>query len=115
MATVYEIKETYQVGTGNLELSLVVGNGQYHNTMVELDSELLFWGRFSKMNIGNSSDCKNKQLFMEINATDTNANTDKVPVTIRLKDQGNDQQYEYEESVNGNGGSILFNVYINFK
>jgi hypothetical protein len=112
MAVTYEIKETYTSGSGDLVLKLQVGNGQYHNTMVMLGDELLVWGTFPKLTIGKVADCKNKKLFIEVNATDTNANTNLIPVTIELADNSKKEVYEYEQSVAQNGGSILFNIYI---
>lgn len=112
MAVTYEIKETYTSGSGDLILKLQVGNGQYHNSMVMLGDELLVWGTFPKLTIGKVADCKNKKLFIEVNATDTNANTNLIPITIELADNSKKEVYEYEQSVSQNGGSILFNIHI---
>lgn len=112
MAVTYDIKETYKSGSGDLILKLQVGNGQYHNSMVMLGDEVLVWGTFPKLTIGKVSDCKNKKLFIEVNATDTNSNTNLIPVTIELADQTNQEVYKHAESVDQNGGSILFNIHI---
>lgn len=114
MAVIYEIKETYTAGSGELDLFLTVGNGQYQNTLVMLDKEILDWGDVHEIRIGKVSDCRNKKLFLEINATDANTNTNLIPVTIQLKDKTNEAIYEYEQEAK-ELGSILFNVDIKIK
>lgn len=112
MAVIYEIKETYTAGSGELILKLQVGNGQYHNSLVMLGTKVLVWGTFSKINIGRVVDSKNKILFIEVNATDTNMHTNLIPLTIELSDKTNQEVYEYEQTVEQQGGSLLFNIYI---
>lgn len=115
MAVVYKAKESYTLGTGNLKLTVEIGNGQKANTLVMLDDKVIVWGVISEITIDTVDNCKGKKLYLEVNATDTNSNTDTVPVTVDLHDDSAGEVYEYEEDADENGGTVIFEITINLK
>jgi Tfp pilus assembly major pilin PilA len=115
MAVIYKAKESFTLGSGNLKLSVEIGNGQKANTLVTLDDNIIVWGVISEITIDTVENCKNKKLYLEVNATDTNSNTDTVPVTIDLHDDSEEETYEYEEDADKNGGTVIFEITINLK
>ena len=113
MAVIYTANEDYQLGSGFLKLSVTVGNGQYANTLVKLDTQVKAWGIFPEIILDTVQNCKDKKLFLEINATDSKPNTQTIPITVIVKDDINAKTYSYTEEADVEGGTVLFNVYIN--
>lgn len=110
MATIYTANEKYELGTGILYISVVVGNKQKANTLVKLGKKIIVWGVFPKVPIDDVDNCNGKTLYVEVNATDTNSSTDTIPVTITLWDDKNKQVYSYQNDADENGGTVIFDI-----
>lgn len=116
MAIVYQANEKFTLGAdGDLFLSVKVGNKQKANTLVLLNDDFKIWGVFSELNVGAVVGCKGKKLYIEVNATDTNSQTNTVPVSITLRDNASSKNFDYENDADVNGGTVLFEINIDLK
>src|SRR3989442_11707127 len=78
----------YKVGTGDITVTVVVGNGQRGNTLVAVGSEELANGpNITNLAIGKGSDLAGKTLTLLTTVSQTNTSTQNAVVTYRRSEE----------------------------
>ncbi|MGJ3234364.1 hypothetical protein [Marivirga sp.] len=102
----------YSVGSGVVNLRLVIGEGQLGTATGLLDSNLLFIGSLIDMSIGHSDIIKGKKLYIDSSIKDVRPDTDETIVTIELTDDANSQTITSEGKAEQNGGTVIHDIEI---
>src|SRR5437879_2658511 len=100
--------EDYAVAAGRVTLSVLVGDGQMGTSVVRLDQEQLAIGDITDLAIGRGPDIAGKQLFVKTVVTDVNDKTNHTSVRYELKGGKADKNFDLAESVDQEGGSIIY-------
>jgi hypothetical protein len=110
MADKVKTDNTYQVGTGDVFLSLSIGEGQFGTSDVLLGGTKLVRasGSIGSLRIGSGPDIKGKKLVARSAVNDVSTMTNKMSVTYRLDGGKSQKALTAKGSVGAQGKLLIF-------
>jgi len=105
----------YEVGQGDLLLSVVIGEGQLGSSLVRLGERELAIGDVSRLKVGKGSTIAGKQLYIKTVVTDVNDQTDRTSVRYELQGGEVQKVIDLEASVDEEGGSVIYRARFDLK
>jgi hypothetical protein len=104
------VDKDYKVGSGKVELSLVVGDGQFGRSEVSLNTQRLLRasGSIGNLFVGKGPDIQGKTLRIRTIVHDTVAATNKMSVTYTLSGGSPSKSFTSKGQVDREGGNLIF-------
>jgi hypothetical protein len=88
----------YKVDSGDITLTVVVGNGQRGNTLVAIGSAVLANGpNISNLRIGKGSDLNGKTLSVISTVSQVNTSTQDAVITYELRGGAEDRDSQLDD------------------
>lgn len=109
------LQTDYQVGTGDVSLTITIGDGQIGSSLVRLGDKELASGEVKKQKIGAGSSLKGKTLFVKTVVADVNDQTNRTSVRYELKGGKVDRAFDLDASVEEEGGSVIYRATFELK
>ncbi|HXF48795.1 MAG TPA: hypothetical protein VNL73_05150 [Verrucomicrobiae bacterium] len=110
---VIKLDTIYEVASGKVTLSVIIGEAQLGSSLVKLNDVELGIGQINNLSIGRGSDIAGKTLFIKTVVTDVNDKTNLTSVGYVFKGGKVDKRYDLNATVNEEGGSVIYRA--NFK
>lgn len=107
-------KTTYQVGSDDVSLRLVIGEKQFGSSLVRLDGTELTAGATKKYKVGKGSDLAGSRLTIKSVVTDTNDLINRTSITIHLEGGTAPATHTLSVEVDENGDSAIYRAEVNF-
>lgn len=104
----------YRVGSGNLSLTVVIGDAQFGTSILKLDGENIQLGIIDNVSLGTGSDLIGKVLTIKTIVSDVNDATNHTSVTYSFREGTNEQKYGLEAVVGEEGGSVMYRAAFRF-
>ena len=98
----------YEVGAGDVTLTVVIGEGQLGSSLVKVGEKQLTIGDVTKLKVGKGSAVAGKDLFIKTVVTDVNDKTDRTSVRYELKGGTVDKTFDLDATVDEEGGSVIY-------
>lgn len=102
------LKRSYDVGSGSVELRIVVGDGQLGSTVVELDGVEIASGVLAMLKLGKGKDLKGSKLAVATTVTDVQRSSNRTSVTYELSGGTSKEVHPMNAEVAKDGGSVLY-------
>jgi hypothetical protein len=112
---VIKLNETYQVATGIVTLSVLIGNAQLGFSQVRLDNNEIKHGDIKDIDIGNGPDLIGKTLTVKTPVFDVSNQTNVLTVRYILKGGLKEKTYNLQKEVSEEGGGAFFFASFEFK
>ncbi|MGH7323702.1 MAG: hypothetical protein ACREJ9_03540 [Candidatus Rokuibacteriota bacterium] len=104
---------TYHVDSGDITLSIVIGDGQLGSSRVSLGGKVLGQGDAIKnLPLGKGSKLAGKALSVKSVVTDVNDQTNHTSITYSLRGGAAPADYELNATVTDEGDSIIYRATI---
>ncbi len=103
----------YEVASGQVTLSVIVGDAQIGSSVVKLGSREVARGVIADAPIGVGAEIRKQPLFLKSVVTDVNDSTNHTSVTYALRGGRKDQQFLSAGTVDQNGDSIIYRAKFN--
>jgi len=102
------LNETYQVGTGPIRLTVILGNAQLGGSAVSLDGSTLTVGDVDHQMIGLGPAVKGKTLFIKSNVSDVNNATKTTVITYVLEGGSATKSFQLSEDAADIGETVTY-------
>jgi hypothetical protein len=110
-----ELLSTYQVGEGQVKLTVTVGDAQIGSSVVKLDGKMLGSGDIKNLIIGKGPAIIDKTLFVKSIVSDVNDKTNNVSIKYTLSGGLAPQQFVTKGVVDNDGDVVLFRAQFKFQ
>ncbi len=107
------LQTDYAVDSGDVSLTITIGDGQLGSSLVRLNDKELGIGEIDGLKVGKGSAVAGKELFIKTVVTDVNDKTDHTSVRYELKGGASDQTFDLDGSVDEEGGSVIYRATFN--
>jgi hypothetical protein len=110
------VEGSFELGTGQVTLSIVVGEGQQGFSLVKVEDEEKGEGEeITNLELGTSDEVRGKRLFIDTDVTVTNPLTMRTSVRYTLKQGATEQNYDGSKTLGAVGDSVIYEGEIDFK
>lgn len=110
-----KLQTDYEVDTGDVTLTIIIGDGQIGTSLVRLDGKELAIGDVTELKLGKGSSLAGKELFIKTVVADVNDKTNNTSVSYQLKGGVSDREFHLDGSVNEEGGSVIYRAAFELK
>jgi hypothetical protein len=109
--------KTYTVGTKDVILSVIVGEGQFGRHDIELAGDQLVrvTGDVIELRLGAGADLAGKKLRVRTLGADINTNTNRLTMSYELRGGDGVLKFRASEKVASDFGSLLFKTSVEFQ
>ena len=109
-----KLDATYQVGDGNVKVSVIVGNKQLGTSRAKIGARVLHTGDFDGFVLGKGRALKGKKLSLKTAVADVNDKSNLTTVRYVLEGGSNSVTWDLEATVAENGDSMIYRVNVEF-
>ena len=109
-----KLDATYHVGTGNVRVSVIVGNKQLGTSRARIGSKVLHTGDFDRVLVGKGSTLKGKKLSLKTAVTDVNDKSNLTSVRYRIDGGPKPHTWDLQATVAENGDSMIYRFNVSF-
>jgi len=105
---------TYTVGTGDVFLTIVVGEAQLGSSVVKLGGKEIGRGEIKELKLGTGSQLAGKKISVKTVVTDTNDKTNHTSVRYALTGGVAEARHDLSIDVDQEGESVIYRIEIEF-
>ena len=115
MLVTKRLNRRYQIGTGEVTLRIVVGEGQFGNSLVEIDDVEVASGAVAMVRLGAGGDLVGKVARVVTTVTDVQRSTNRTSMRYVLSGGPEEETFEETADVETDGGSVQYVVRFRFE
>lgn len=109
-----KFETSYDVGAGDVRLTVVVGNMQFGTSAVSLNGVPLAVGDVNGLRIPADGGLAGRDLFVKSIVTDINDMSDRTSLRYVLTGGVADKQFDLEAAADQEGDSVVYRTTIHF-
>jgi len=102
------LKESYEVGNGPVVLRIIIGEGQFGSSVVNLGTEEIASGGVAMLRVGDGPSLAGQRLKVASTVTDVQRSTNRTSITFELDGGPVPSSHELNREVDKEGGSVLY-------